>query len=237
MKSQISFLCWIFSSFNFLHYNLLYNFCSYYIFTPLSLNLHQHSKSKLLEKDCATATVTHWSCNGKSGYLFLKGSNVERATFSCIHWTVSFVVTLSRFRGAWLLHGVWFGWIGFIDHLYTPLRITLYRPLTHTQTSVLSLLVSTSRFLAMAFTSGDSSASRTQFLLSQPPVQNSCQLTTQLSGSQAGGHFTPISSSSLHRLTFNWTDNWSLSLTTQLLHVTSLNRNADNLSSAGVLVT
>jgi hypothetical protein len=29
---------------------------------------------------------------------------------------------------------------GFIDHLYTPLGTTLYRSLTHTQTSVLSLL-------------------------------------------------------------------------------------------------
>jgi hypothetical protein len=50
-------------------------------------------------------------------------------------------------------------------------------------------------------------------------MQNSCQLTTQLTGSQAGGHFTPTSQSSSHRLTFNWT----LSFTNQLLHVTSLN--------------
>jgi hypothetical protein len=85
---------------------------------------------------------------------------------------------------------------------------------------------------------------------SQPPLQSSTQLlnlnslthqpTTslnwladnsnqqlsaiiwQLTGSQAGGHFTPTSLSSLHRL------NWTLSLTNQLLHLTSLNWTADN---------
>jgi hypothetical protein len=45
---------------------------------------------------------------------------------------------------------------GFIDHLYTPLGTTLCRLLT--QANVLSLLVSTSRFLSMASTEGDSSA-------------------------------------------------------------------------------
>jgi hypothetical protein len=50
-------------------------------------------------------------------------------------------------------------------------------------------MVSTSRFLATASTEGDSSASGNLVLLSQQPVQNSCQLTTQLTESQAGGHF------------------------------------------------
>jgi hypothetical protein len=40
------------------------------------------------------------------------------------------------FRGVWL-DGVWIGWIGFVDHLYTPLRTALYGSLT--QISVLSL--------------------------------------------------------------------------------------------------
>jgi hypothetical protein len=47
----------------------------------------------------------------------------------------------------------------------------------------------------------------------------SCHLTTQLTGPQAGGHFTPTSWSFLHRLTLNWT----LSLANQLLHISSLN--------------
>jgi hypothetical protein len=51
-------------------------------------------------------------------------------------------------------------------------------------------------------------------------------MITQLAGSQAGGHFTPTTESSLHRLTFNW----QLSSLTyqQLLHVTWLNWTADN---------
>jgi hypothetical protein len=73
----------------------------------------------------------------------------------------------------------------------TPLGTTFYGSLTHTDYSPESTTVSTSRFLAMTFTEGDSSASRTQVLLSQLPVQNSCQLTTQLTGSQAGGYYTP----------------------------------------------
>jgi hypothetical protein len=64
----------------------------------------------------------------------------------------------------------------------------------------------------MASTEGDSSASRIQVLLSQPPIQNSCQLTTQVTGSQAGGHLTPTFQCSLHRLTFNW------QLATELSH-------------------
>jgi hypothetical protein len=53
-----------------------------------------------------------------------------------------------------------------------------------------SITVSTSRFLATASTEGDSSASRTQVLLSQPPVQNFCQLPADLTGSHAVDHFT-----------------------------------------------
>jgi hypothetical protein len=62
---------------------------------------------------------------------------------------------------------------------YTPLRATHYRSLT--QTSVLNLFqsplaVSRQRLYQWRF-----SASHTQVLLSEPPVQNSCQLTTELS--------------------------------------------------------
>jgi hypothetical protein len=85
--------------------------------------------------------------------------------------------------------------------------------ITDTQTSVLSLLqlllaVSWQRLLQRE---GDSSASRAQVLLSQPPVQNSCQLITHVTGSQAGDHFAPTSCS-LHRLTSIW------QLTTELSH-------------------
>jgi hypothetical protein len=70
-----------------------------------------------------------------------------------------------------------------------------------------------SRSLATASNSRDSSASRARVLLSQPPVQNSCQQSSQLqrhlssaslaefnwtanpqlTGSQASGYFTPTS--------------------------------------------
>jgi hypothetical protein len=79
------------------------------------------------------------------------------------------------------------------DHLSTPLGTTFYKSLTRTDWCPQSITVSISRFLATASTEGHSSASRTQVLLSQPPVQNSFQVTTQLTGSQAGGHVTPTS--------------------------------------------
>jgi hypothetical protein len=61
---------------------------------------------------------------------------------------------------------------GFIDRLYTPLGTTHYRSLTHTDQCLQSIEMSTSRFLAMASAEGDSSASHTQILLSQSPMQN-----------------------------------------------------------------
>jgi hypothetical protein len=67
--------------------------------------------------------------------------------------------------------------IGFIDHLYTPLGATLYRSLTHTDSRLQSVTVSTNCSLATASTEGEVPS---QVLLSQPAVQNSCQLTTQL---------------------------------------------------------
>jgi hypothetical protein len=79
-------------------------------------------------------------------------------------------------------------WIhGFIDHLYTPLGTTLYRSPTNTDWCPRSMTVSTSRLLATASTEGDSSASHAQVLLSQPPVQNSCQLSTDISTSWVPG--------------------------------------------------
>jgi hypothetical protein len=81
----------------------------------------------------------------------------------------------------------------------------------HTQTNVLSLLQST---LAVSWQwllpSGDSSAPALWSSSSQLTVHNCCQVTSQLTGSQAGSHCTPTSWSSLHRLTFNWTDDWTL---------------------------
>jgi hypothetical protein len=60
---------------------------------------------------------------------------------------------------------------------------------------------------------------------SQLPVQNSGQLTTQLSP-----RLTVISHQLPSLLFLDWlsTDNWTLSLTNQLLHVTSLNWTPDN---------
>jgi hypothetical protein len=73
--------------------------------------------------------------------------------------------------------------------------------------------------MATASIEGDSSASRTRVLLSQPPPQ----LTTQHTGFQAGGHFTPTSSSSLHRLISNWQLNSVTHQPATSLHFTQLN--------------
>jgi hypothetical protein len=54
-------------------------------------------------------------------------------------------------------------------------------------------------------------------------MQNSCQVTTQLTGSQAGGNFTPTSQAD-----FQLTTELSPSPSNQLPHVTSLNWTADN---------
>jgi hypothetical protein len=117
--------------------------------------------------------------------------------------------------GCVTINGVWNGYRNY------TLQIT------DTQISALSLLqsplaVSWQRLLARE-------------ILQLPPLRSSrhsrpcrtlCQLTTQLTGSQAGDHFTPTSWSSLHRLTSKLTT--ELSLTEQLLHVTSLNWTAHN---------
>jgi hypothetical protein len=73
--------------------------------------------------------------------------------------------------------GVWIGeWI-YWALVYTTRNYTL--PIIDMQRLVPSAItVSTSRFLGTASTEGDCSASRTQVLLSQLPVQNSCQLIT-----------------------------------------------------------
>jgi hypothetical protein len=56
------------------------------------------------------------------------------------------------------------------------------------------------------------------------PVQKSCQPSTELIWSQAGGHTTPTSvSSSQPDFKMNCPVNWALSLTKQLLHVTWIN--------------
>jgi hypothetical protein len=83
-------------------------------------------------------------------------------------------------------------WVGFIDHLYTPLGTTLHS--SPTQTSDLSLLqsplvVSWQRLLPREFLQLPAFSSSCH----KPPLKNSCQLTTQLTGSEAGGHFPPTS--------------------------------------------
>jgi hypothetical protein len=63
---------------------------------------------------------------------------------------------------------------------------TIHRSPQHPLSLFPACCVFTSRFLATASNSGDSSASRPGVWSSQPPVQNSSQLTDD---SQAGGHF------------------------------------------------
>jgi hypothetical protein len=121
------------------------------------------------------------------------------------------------------IDGVWIGeWI-YWPLVYTTRKYILQITDTHRPVSSVYYSLSTSRFLATASTEGDSSASRTQVLLSQSPVQNSCQLKTQLTGSQCGGHFTPPSWSSLHRLISNWKLNSLTHQPAASRHFTQLN--------------
>jgi hypothetical protein len=87
--------------------------------------------------------------------------------------------------------------------------------------------VSTSHFLATASTKGDSSASHLQVLFVTATRAES--LPSDNSSNWVPG-WQPFHTS-LHRLTTNWqllSLSLSLSLTNQLLHITSLNWTADN---------
>jgi hypothetical protein len=128
---------------------------------------------------------------------------------------------------AWLtIDKVWIGYWIYWPLVYTTQNYTLQITYTHRLVSSVCYRLH-QLFPGNSFCHGDSSASWTQVFLSQPPVQNSCQLTTQLTGPQTGGHFTPTSYPFLHKLTFNWQ---LKSLTHHLLHVTSLNWTADSFS-------
>jgi hypothetical protein len=93
-------------------------------------------------------------------------------------------------------------WIGFIDHMYTPLRTTSnYSDTANFHSSQIitapnkpfsSLLCLTSCSLTMASNSGDSSASHAQVLLLQPRVQNSCQFPQSQLTTINSGTFNPI---------------------------------------------
>jgi hypothetical protein len=106
--------------------------------------------------------------------------------------------------------GVWIG--EWIDPLYTPLG-TASNHNTIAELHTLQITIApakpfpvccifTSRSLATASNSGDASVSRAQVLLSQPPVQNFCQLLTQLQR-----HLFSASLAELNWLpTLNWID-------------------------------
>jgi hypothetical protein len=120
--------------------------------------------------------------------------------------------------------------IGFIDHLYTPLRTTLHSSLTHTETSGLSLLrsplaVSWQRLLSRE-------------ILQLPTLRSSyhshlCRTLVNWQLNQLGPRLAAISHQSPSLLFTGWLStelscNWTLSLTNLLLHVTWLNWTADN---------
>jgi hypothetical protein len=62
----------------------------------------------------------------------------------------------------------------------SPLISTIHKSPQHPLISLPTCFFFTSRSLETASNSGDSSASRTQVLFSQPPVQNSTELTLSL---------------------------------------------------------
>jgi hypothetical protein len=107
--------------------------------------------------------------------------NVDRYTNyqSLMNTATSYVVCDYRWSMDW--------WLGFIDHLYTSLGTTsTYNTIADFHASQITTTptnpfptcyVFTSHSLAMASNSGDSSASHAQVLLTQPPMQNSCQLS------------------------------------------------------------
>jgi hypothetical protein len=118
---------------------------------------------------------------------------ISKSYFAAFYSDIISVVSPAVYHvfGVVTVDGVWIGeWILATCIHHSKLHFTSHR---HTDWCPQSITVSTSHFLATASIEGDSSASRTQVLLSQPPEQNSCQLTTQPSGCQAGGHFTPTS--------------------------------------------
>jgi hypothetical protein len=87
---------------------------------------------------------------------------------------------LLRFRGVTLdgvLIGYWIYWHHSELQVITapPLISSLYSLLQHPLSLFPACYVLTSRSLSTASSSGDCSASRSQVLLSQPPLQNSCK--------------------------------------------------------------
>jgi hypothetical protein len=119
--------------------------------------------------------------------------------------------------GVWILNG-------FTDHLCTPLELH-FRDNWHTQTSDLSLLQSPRRFLATDFyRERFLSFRRLGPLVTATLLQKSCQMTTQLRNWIPGwrpfhANLHVFSPHADFQLT---TDDRTLSLTNQLLHVTSL---------------
>jgi hypothetical protein len=127
----------------------------------LTLSFH-HKEGDLNVKDleCSSARVLRDNSTKMLPFLISNAVYQELWTFSRV-WVR---VTLST-------------WYGFTDHLYTPLgttsAITDFHILQITTRQVYAACsVFTSRSLAKASNSGDSSASRAQVKSSHPPVQN-----------------------------------------------------------------
>jgi hypothetical protein len=116
---------------------------------------------------------------------------------------------------------VWIGYLIYWPLVYTTRNYTLQ--ITDTDQCPQSITVSTRRFLAKASTEGDSSPPRTQDLLSQPPVQNSCQLTTHLTGFQDGGHFTLLVFTLQEDIQLTWQRNSFTNQPATSRHFTQLN--------------
>jgi hypothetical protein len=136
--------------------------------------------------------LTHTEVNNNNtsinSYLFYSNNNNNILPFTptysklSLSFRISYQNTFSHTyvcdykRGYGLVNGV-------IDHLYTPVETTSnYRAIADLYTllvtsTCLVFSVFTRRFLAKASSIRDSSASRAQVLLSQPPVRIPIQLT------------------------------------------------------------
>jgi hypothetical protein len=122
----------------------------------------------------------HWNLDLRCKQIFIYIGTYIRSTQDVIYCRV--------FRGCVTTDGVWIGeWI-YWQLVYATCNYILH--ITNTETSVLSLLHSPIAVSWLRLLQREILQLPVLWSLSSTTVQNSCQLTTRLTGSQTGGHFT-----------------------------------------------